>query len=355
MPKRSNNRTKNKQPSINGGIKFTVCGEWFPDPLLEFDPKCREGETPVDTEARLFCACERWAFNRLLEGKTREELKKEGQTMFGLNSRRVDDAILKAQAVIDSQKELLPQEIGETQTKLTRARKKLNHAEKDLEKARRENNPEAVEQAKRIVHSRRMRVGRLTRKLAVLMKHQAEGTIPKVVFGGRALWKRACKGQAGNAEWKAARRNHLYARGDKTKDGNPTMRIDFSHGELRLAVTISHLSEEKGIDKLGRPVMTRAPHVEGKLWIPEKHRLRVWELLLSGAEYTVELVKGADGRYRTHISFTVEAPSTITNPNRGFLGVDTVRADYASVPAGFGIRDYYTPFSSSSWPKLQVA
>ncbi len=108
---RGSKKNKKKQSSCeSGGIKYTVCGEFLPDPLDKYDPQCREGETPIDTEARLFSACMRWAFNQLLDGRTREELKKAGQIIFGLNSRRVDDAILKAQAVIDSQRELLPRE-----------------------------------------------------------------------------------------------------------------------------------------------------------------------------------------------------------------------------------------------------
>ena len=323
MVKQRTKKGKNKQPSVDGGIKFTVCAEFFPDSPIVADAKCREREKPLDTEARLFCACERWAFNRLLEGGTRVDLKVEGQSLFGLNSRRVDDAILKAQAVIDSRKELLQLEIEETQTKLSRAKKKLSRAERDLGKARKEYDSQAIERDKRIVRGRGMRVTRLSRELAAVKEHLAAGTIPKVVFGGRALWKRVCRGRAGNNEWKAARQNHLFARGDKSKAGNPTIRISPLGGEFQMAVTISHLSEEKSIDKLGRPVMSRAPQVKGTLWIPGKHRLRVWELLLSGAEYTVELMKGADGRYRAHISFTVEAPALVTNPNRGFLGVDT--------------------------------
>lgn len=321
MAKRSK-KARKKRRQDDHKIKYTVCGEFFPDPLGTPDPQCREGETPIDTEMRLFCACERWAFNRLLEGRTRVELKKEGQTIFGLSSRRVDDAILKAQAIIDSQNELLPQEIKETQIKLGRAKKKLALAEKDLEAAKRANNPEALARSKRMVRGRRMRVVRLSRKLETLLAHEAAGTIPKVVFGGRALWRKVCRHQATNEEWKAARRNHLYARGDQSKDGNPTIRVSYPGEGFQLAVTISHLSEETGIDRLGRPIMQPAPQVTGKLWIPDKHRLRVVELLLSGAKYTVELIKGVDCRYRAHISFSVDEPSVSTNPNLGYLGMD---------------------------------
>jgi len=69
--------------------------------------------------------------------------------------------------------------------------------------------------------------------------------------------------------------------------------------------------------------MKPAPRIEGKLWLPEKHRLRVWELLLTGAPYTVGLIKGRDSRYRVHITFTAEKPEFVTDPNRGYLGMDT--------------------------------
>ncbi|BAW00479.1 transposase [Thermus thermophilus] len=50
----------------------------------------------------------RYAYNRLLEGQTREELKRADGflcTSFRLNTRYADDAILKAQAVLDSARE----------------------------------------------------------------------------------------------------------------------------------------------------------------------------------------------------------------------------------------------------------
>lgn len=108
-------------------FNMTVCGEFFPETYPAFRSKkwSRGGEDPLVTEMRLFCASQRWAFNRLLEGIFRDEVKKLGQELFGLNSRYADDARLKAQALLDSQKELLELEIEETIKKLGRARKKL--------------------------------------------------------------------------------------------------------------------------------------------------------------------------------------------------------------------------------------
>ncbi|RKO65809.1 IS200/IS605 family accessory protein TnpB-related protein [Desulfofundulus salinus] len=314
-----------KTVNPENGIKYTVCGEFFPEvyPAFRFQKWGRGDEGPLATEMRLFCSCERWAFNRLQEGRSREELKKEGQKLFGINSRFCDDAILKAKAIIESQRELLALEIEETGTKLARAMKKLNRAEKDLDKTVEANDPVKIEKAERTVHGRKARVKKLSDKLDELKTHQNNGTIPTVIFGGRSLWKRVCKGRVTKEEWRNARQNRLYARGDETKGGNPNIKISYRNGEFALSVTVSHLSEQTGTDSRGRPVMTKAPRVTGKLWLPEKHRLKVWELLLSGTPYNIELIRSRDGRYRVHITFTIAAPEPVTNPNRGYLGMDT--------------------------------
>lgn len=67
MKKRGKNKKKSTEP--DKGIKYTVCGEWFPLFWDYYpDPYGKEDETPLDTEMRLYCACTRWSFNRILEG-----------------------------------------------------------------------------------------------------------------------------------------------------------------------------------------------------------------------------------------------------------------------------------------------
>ncbi len=51
---------------------------------------------------RKFSSCMRYAYNRLLEDKERKDLKKDLQPVFTLNSRYVDDAIMKAKTVLES-------------------------------------------------------------------------------------------------------------------------------------------------------------------------------------------------------------------------------------------------------------
>jgi len=69
----------------------------------------KEDERAVLDLLRSFSSAVRFAYNRLLEGKTREELKREDSplcALFRLNTRYADGAIERAQAVLDSAKEL---------------------------------------------------------------------------------------------------------------------------------------------------------------------------------------------------------------------------------------------------------
>lgn len=308
----------------NRNLTVTVTGEFFPGqfPALRSSRWARGEEDPLATEMRLFGACERWAYNRLAEGMGKDEIKKAGQTLFGLNSRYVDDARLRAQAALDSQKERLKRDIQETERKLRRAQGRLGWGMKKLAAAREKGAvPENLGQLERAVQGRQMRVAALQRDLQALREHQRQGTLPRAVFGGRRLWRRVCRGRATREEWRAARKGHLYARGDESKGGNPNVKVSPGGEGFRLAVTISHLSEPIGVDRLGRPVMSRAPRVEGRLWLPEKHReqVRVW--LALGLPYTVLLQRSPDGRFRAHLSLDLgEVPEV--GGRSGYVGVD---------------------------------
>jgi len=59
----------------------------------------KEDEQIVLDLMRRWSSCMRYAYNRLLEGSSRNTLKRELQGVFNLNSRYVDDAIMKAKSV----------------------------------------------------------------------------------------------------------------------------------------------------------------------------------------------------------------------------------------------------------------
>jgi len=65
----------------------------------------KEDEQIVLDLMRRWSSCMRYAYNRLLEGSSRNTLKRELQGVFNLNSRYVDDAIMKAKSVLESCKE----------------------------------------------------------------------------------------------------------------------------------------------------------------------------------------------------------------------------------------------------------
>jgi predicted transposase len=84
---------KGKAPKLYLGVHARLV---FPD---------HRDEAAVLDLMRRFSSATRFAYNRLLEGKTREELKRESGplcTLFGLNTRYADGAIEKAQATLDS-------------------------------------------------------------------------------------------------------------------------------------------------------------------------------------------------------------------------------------------------------------
>ncbi|QZA33700.1 hypothetical protein [Hydrogenibacillus sp. N12] len=121
------------------------------------------------------------------------------------------------------------------------------------------------------------------------------------------------------------------------------MKIAFDGHEFRMAVTISHLSEPTGVDALGRPIMSRAPRVLGRLWIPPKHRARLLGWLAEKRAYTVELIRGLDGRFRVHIALELdERPEP--DLSRGVLSVDTN-------PDGLGIANVSSHGLPEPWPK----
>jgi IS605 OrfB family transposase len=142
-----------------------------------------EDEQAVLDLMRRFSSATRFAHQRLLEGKTREELKRESGplcTLFGLNTRYADGAIEKAQAILDS-----AQELGQDPRKVVFGSR------------------EVFEQLKR--------------------KH----------LSGKALL-------ALKREWKERRQGLLYSRGDATKKGNANLRLEPQGDALWLRVNLGN-------------------------------------------------------------------------------------------------------------------
>jgi IS605 OrfB family transposase len=155
-----------------------------------------EDERAVLDLMRRFSSATRFAYNRLLEGQDRKELKREDGplcTLFGLNTRYADGAIEKAQAALDSAREL----------------------------------------------------GQDPRK---------------VVFGGRKLFEQLKrKHLSGKArerlrrEWKEKRQGFLYSRGDATKKGNANLRLEPGDGALWLRVNLGNGAYVRALVRTSHP------------------------------------------------------------------------------------------------------
>jgi IS605 OrfB family transposase len=145
---------------------------------------------------RRFSSATRFAYQRLLEGQDRKELKREDGplcTLFGLNTRYADGAIEKAQAILDSAKEL-----GQDPRKVVFGGRKL------------------FEQLKR--------------------KH----------LSGKALL-------ALKREWKEGRQGFLYSRGDSAKKGNANLRLESRDGALWLRVNLANGDHVQALVKTAHP------------------------------------------------------------------------------------------------------
>jgi IS605 OrfB family transposase len=142
-----------------------------------------EDERAVLDLMRRFSSATRFAYKRLLEGQDRKELKREDSPLcrlFGLNTRYADGAIEKAQAALDSAKEL-----GQDPRKVVFGGRKL------------------FEQLKR---------KRLSGKARERLRR----------------------------EWKEKRQGFLYSRGDAAKKGNANLRLEPQGDALWLRVNLGN-------------------------------------------------------------------------------------------------------------------
>lgn len=120
---------------------------------------------------------------------------------------------------------------------------------------------------------------------------------PSVIFGGKRAWRDLQAGKLSKEEWQACRNSSLYSRGDKTKQGNPNIRIRGNR------ILVNDPSEH------GR-------WIEGKFWMPEKFKPD-WSC------YDVRIKRTQQGEFRVSVSWEQTAPPIRTAPaSRGAIGVD---------------------------------
>ena len=308
-------------PKSENTLTTTIVGEW----IIEGEDERKD----VDSEMRLFQCAVRTAFNRPAKREmSKGDVEKLVASMFNINSRYSKDAVMQAQSIISSQKELVKGHKEEKERAIKGLRKKHKNLGKfdtatpaDKCEEKRENIDKKIEQ--------------LQEELDVLEQHVENSTIPKVIFGGRENFEKRVDGKLSKEEWKNLRNNKLYSRGDKSKEGgNLNTRIEMVEDGFDTADfdTTSSTQSKSPTQPKGFSLSVAishkatgsktAPRVTGKLWIDVRHRLNLKEHLEDGGIYSIELIRGLDNKYRVHITFDEFVPINICNFKSGAIGVD---------------------------------
>lgn len=117
------------------------------------------------------------------------------------------------------------------------------------------------------------------------------------VFGGKKEWENLIKGKITKQEWQDLRNNQLYSRGDRTKDGNPNIRIN-------------------GNKLYINDPSSRGLWIEGSLFIPEKFKF-------NPICYDVRLIYEGDGKLKVVATWEEEIINQEVSTKNGVLGIDT--------------------------------
>lgn len=148
-----------------------------------------------------------------------------------------------------------------------------------------------------------------TRQISDAVK-QAQGLYfrvkdKKIIFGSKRSWDKLIKGELTNEQWKEKRNKQIYARGDKTKKGNPNIRLMSEDGNYWLRITVGNREFEKF-----------------KLFVPDKFRVKIDNLFNSGKSYNVRLIKKDKQHYKVMIDYEVENPEVKVTFDNGAIGID---------------------------------
>ena len=116
---------------------------------------------------------------------------------------------------------------------------------------------------------------------------------PFALFGGKQAWKDMQTGRLSKEEWQARRNNTLYSRGDKTKQGNPNLRV---------------VGDELWIND---PV-ERGRWIKGRLWLNKPADLNCYEAR----------VQYKDGKFKVTLSWEATPALVETHSTDGTVGLD---------------------------------
>jgi len=264
----------------------------------------------------VFCTALRYSFKRQLEGQRIGDLEKVVAHKYHLNSRQAKDAVESARQTIVSQHELVKLHHANCSKKVEVLVKKLK-------------NPKLSERNVKALNSK---LAKRQRTLDYWTAFLNSNTFPPVTFGTKEMFLRRCKGLISKQEWSDRRNSRLYSRGDKSKGGNPNLRVVFKDG-------VSFLE----ISTLEKTKTNRAVKVLMPIYLPQKlskktgavnginYRKLFIDSLDRGEAYQVEILK-RDGKYYAHITFEELEGKVIYTGHLSVIGTDTN-------PDGYGLTE----------------
>ena len=113
------------------------------------------------------------------------------------------------------------------------------------------------------------------------------------LFGNRKLWKEFQAGKISKKRWQHLRNSQLYSRGDKTKNGNPNIRI-------------------AGNSLLINDPLKRGLWLTGKLWLQEEIKSDCYEVR----------IEAKDNKFKVTVAYDVINIPTATDKRLGVIGID---------------------------------
>lgn len=263
----------------------------------------------IDNMMLVFCTAIRFSFKRLLENNiTINELEKIVSKKYNLNIRQSKDAVESARQTILSQKELIKMNHEDYSNKCKAIEKILNGKKKISEKRK---------------NALLKKLDKRQRRANYFKNFIYTNTIPSVTFGTKEMFIRRCKGLISKEEWSDCRNNRFYSRGDKSKNGNPNLRIIIKNNMSFLEIST-----------LEKTLTNRAIKVQVPIYLPQKlskktnkvnginYREMFLSHLASGEPYQVEILKRND-KYYCHITFDLQKQKPVYTGHNGIIGIDT--------------------------------
>ena len=272
-----------------------------------------------------FCRAKHFAYRRLEENRFNSEfrihnLDKIASEKYTLNSRQAKDAVEQARQTLVSEEQLLDLRIEEYEGKVEAILKIFDKGFK----------PE----------QRNGLISKLDKRLRILcayLNHKRNNTLPSVIFGGKENFYKRCKVTISKEEYQLRRNNQFVSRGDKSKKGNPNLRIIIKGGETFLEITtLDFTVGETHLKSNG--VLTQPKRTYKKIltpiYLPQKLSKKTGKIngfnykavllsqVIKEEPYQVELLL-KDGKVYAHVTFDIEKPEEVFTGHNFIIGIDT--------------------------------